>query len=222
MLVAEAATKDLLKRFGLHSVVIEQRSYESVAPRGACPSMAAGNVRILHAELHAGTKETNQIRQAMTQIQDLSGVSVRSFSVGDRRLTKDQQRHSSFKAVIKSYLEETDLLIVPNETLDGEIVRAALRKGIPVMTINRDDDSNLVDNSCGVLVSGAGDELVASIEKQIRRIHDRPFLLTPLRSGARKKAKEISVWRGSLASMEKLYERTMRCSVTLAVPVASY
>lgn len=152
-------------------------------PVGTCPSLATADLKLLNIG------DTRLVAATMEQLKDSSGIKVRTFC---RSQLRNQQQVDD---LLSSYLEDTDLLIVSEDhPFAISAVREAFRRGVPVLAVASEETKRLINHSCGFPVVADGD-VVASVAVTIRRVRTQPFILMPMRSGARQRSGVCNVWR---------------------------
>lgn len=198
----------LLESLGLNNIVQIDQQNDIAMPKGVCPSLAKADLKLLNIG------DTKVVREAMDQLADLQGIKVRSICQSQRRKQKQ------VKAALAAYLEDSDLLVVAdNQPSSICAIKAALHKGVPVLAVASQETRELIDHSCGFLVTN-NDDVSTQVAATIRRVRAQPFLLTPMRSGARKRSRVCNVWREGGAKMIEIYNKLMVDRVEL--PAAAF
>ena len=197
--------KQTNKRCGLASVEVLPRTHVAM-PRDIYPTLVGRTMNVLHVGSAADPKNSRALLKAFVALKDLDGISLYLLQEVE---TDDCNNHDrEFSQTLRKRLAKTDLLVLSDDQVSRGVIEESLAFGVPVMTVSRTDGAQLIDHSCGFVLANTSVQSVAlNIAETIRQIRERPFLLTPMRGGARERARELYFWRESSKKLVELYDQ---------------
>ncbi len=204
-----------IKQFILHS----ELAADDLAPTKRFKSQANQELRLLHVGRVVRTKGLRDVIRALSHLKDLPGVTLDVAGDGeDLAQCKSEAKnlgvidrinfhgHIPRDEVEKLY-EKADVFVFPSfREPSGRVISEAFRWGLPIIAANRGGPGSVIDSTCGFKLPVENPtQLAFDTAQLVRQIIERPFLLTPMRIGARKKLQEEGLWPNKAEWLSGIY-----------------
>jgi glycosyltransferase involved in cell wall biosynthesis len=213
--------EDLLSHMKLKQLVLHsEMAIDELAPLPIHKKVTPGNLTLLHVGRGVRTKGLRDIIRALAKLKDLDGIKLHSVGDGEEtNYCKQEARHLGVedRVVFHGHLKRqeveqlyanSDLFVFPSfREPCGRVLSESMRWGLPVLTVNTGGPGNTINNTCGITVSAiTPDQLATDLAEKIREVSVKPFLLVPLRDGARRRVATEGLWHNKAIAMFNAYQ----------------
>lgn len=213
-----------LKRFVLH----REMAIDELAPLPVHRPLTPGTLNLLHVGRGVRTKGLRDVVRALARLDDLPNVRLHSAGNGEeigfckreaKRLGVEDRIvfHGQLaRQDVERLYATSDLFVFPSfREPCGRVLSESMRWGLPVLTVKVGGPGYVVNNRCGITVDAATpDQLATDLAARIRELALNPFLLVPLRDGARDLVSAEGLWCNKADMMRNAYRHVIAESVT--------